>query len=84
MKLARGTSKEQIALTIEFRKKLRIKEGDKVLLIEDQGCAVMNSSMEMLREAQRSFAGEADRVGLKDEDDVVDMVAQLRKERVGR
>lgn len=44
MKLARGTSKERIALTIEFRKKLRIKEGDKVLLIEDQGCAVMNSS----------------------------------------
>ncbi len=31
----------------------------------------MNSSMDALREAQAAFAGEAERVGMKDDDDVL-------------
>ena len=41
----------------------------------------MNSSMEALRKAQEDFAGEAERLGLKDEQDVADMISQLRRER---
>ena len=37
--------------------------------------------MEALRKAQAAFAGEAQRVGLKDENDVVAMIKELRRER---
>lgn len=84
MELAKVTSKGQITIPLEIRKKLGVKEGDKVLFIEEQGRVVMvNSSMEALRKAQAAFAGEAERLGLKDEADVVRMVADLRRERQG-
>jgi len=41
---------------------------------------MINATMEAFREAQAAFAGEAERVGLKDEDDVVKMIKELRKE----
>ena len=34
------------------------------------------------REAQKAFAGEADRLGLKNDDDVMEMIKELRKESV--
>ena len=84
MELAKVTSKGQITIPLEIRKKLGVKEGDKVLFIEEQGRVVMvNSSMEALRKAQAAFAGEAERLGLKDEEDIVKMVAELRRERQG-
>ena len=84
MELAKVTSKGQITIPLEIRKKLGVKEGDKVLFIEEQGRVVMvNSSMEALRKAQAAFAGEAERLGLEDEEDVVKMVAELRRERQG-
>lgn len=42
---------------------------------------MMNSSMDAFREAQRAFAGEAEKLGLKDEDDVMTMIKDLRGER---
>lgn len=81
MELAKVTSKGQITIPIEIRRKLGIKEGDKVLLIEEQGRVIMmNSSMEALRKSQAAFAGEAERLGLKDEQDVVDLISELRRE----
>lgn len=56
-------------------------DGDKVLFIEDGDKIVMvNSTMLALREAQEAFKGEAERAGLKNEHDVVDMIKQRRKE----
>ena len=43
---------------------------------------IINSSMDALREAQKAFAGEADRLGLKNDDDVMEMIKELRKESV--
>ena len=64
-------------------KKLGIKNGDKILFVEESGRVyMMNSSMDALREAQRSFAGEAERLGLKDDDDVMEMIKSLRQESV--
>lgn len=83
MELAKVTSKGQITIPIEIRRKLGIKEGDKILLIEDRGRVIMmNSSMEALREAQAAFAGEAERLGLKDEQDITEMLAKLRQGRL--
>lgn len=82
MELAKVTSKGQITIPIDIRRKLGVKEGDKVLFVEEQGkIFLMNSSMEALKKAQAAFAGEAERLGLKDEEDVNRLVAQLRRER---
>ena len=79
MELAKVTSKGQVTIPVEIRKKLGIKNGDKVLFIEDAGrIYMMNSSMEALREAQMAFKGEAERRGLKNEDDVMEMIKAER------
>lgn len=81
MELAKVTSKGQITIPIDIRKKLGIKEGDKILFIEeDNKIVMMNSTLMALKEAQEEFQGEAERIGLKNEQDVVEMIRQLRKE----
>jgi len=82
MELAKITSKGQITIPIDIRRKLGVKKGDKVLFVEEAGkIYLLNSSLEALKEAQSAFAGEAERIGLKNEDDVVDMVKEIRRER---
>ena len=83
MELAKVTSKGQITIPVEIRRKLGIKNGDKVLFVEECGKVyMMNSSMDALLEAQRAFAGEADKLGLKNDDDVMAMIKELREESV--
>ena len=83
MELAKVTSKGQVTIPIEIRKKLGIKNGDKILFVEESGSIyVIYSSIDALREAQRAFAGEAERLGLKDDDDVMTMIKELREESV--
>ena len=84
MELAKVTSKGQITIPIDIRRKLGVKEGDKILFVEEQGQIIMmNSSMDALRKAQAAFTGEAERLGLRDEQDVADLVSALRRERMG-
>ena len=84
MELAKVTSKGQITIPIDIRRKLGVKEGDKILFVEEQGRIIMmNSSMDALRKAQAAFTGEAERLGLRDEQDVADLVSALRRERMG-
>lgn len=81
MELAKVTSKGQITIPVEIRRKLGIKNGDKILFMEEGGKVyMMNSSMDAFYEAQRAFAGEAERVGLRNDEDVVAIIEELRKE----
>ena len=81
MELAKVTSKGQITIPVEIRRKLGIKNGDKILFMEEGGKVyMMNSSMDAFYEAQRAFAGEVERVGLRNDEDVVAMIKELRKE----
>jgi antitoxin PrlF len=82
MEIAKITSKGQVTIPIDIRRKLGVKEGDKILFVEEEGkIYILNASMEALRKAQATFAGEAQRVGLKDTNDVVAMIKELRRER---
>jgi len=82
MEIAKITSKGQVNIPIHIRRKLGVKEGDKILFVEEEGKVyILNASMEALRKAQAAFAGEAQRVGLKDTNDVVTMIKELRRER---
>lgn len=79
MELAKVTSKGQVTIPIEIRKKLGIKNGDKILFVEESGRVyMMNSSMDALREAQKAFEGEADRLGLRNDDDVMAMIKEIK------
>lgn len=81
MDFAKVTSNGQITIPADIRKKMKIKKGDKLLFIEDKGrIYIYNSSMEALAEAQQEFAGEAERVGLSDDEDVMKMIKELREE----
>ncbi|MDR1741051.1 MAG: hypothetical protein LBR38_04295 [Synergistaceae bacterium] len=43
--------------------------------------AVESVGMAALREAQETMRGEAERLGLRDEQDVVDMIGEVRRAR---
>ena len=81
MEVAKITSKGQITIPIYVRRMMKLKEGDKVIFINEGGrYYVENAALVAINRIQEVFAGEADRVGLKDEDDVVDMVKEIRRD----
>ena len=82
MELSRITSKGQVTIPIEIRKKLSLKEGDKVLFLEEEGKVyITNASLVALRKFQMAMEGEANKVGINSEEDVIDLVKNLRKEK---
>lgn len=81
MEVAKITSKGQITIPIDIRKKLGVKEGDKVIFVEENNkIFVLNAAKIAFSNVRTAFAGEADRLGLKNEDDVVTLVDEVRKE----
>ena len=81
VELAKITMRGQITIPIAIRKLLGVKDGDKVIFMEENGRIIVeNATMIALKNAKRDFEGEAERLGLKDEKDVVDMVKEVRRE----
>jgi AbrB family looped-hinge helix DNA binding protein len=84
MEIAKVTSNGQITIPVDIRRRLCIKDGDKVLFIEsDDGFLMLNSSVIALKQLQQSMEGEAEKAGLLTEDDVVDLCRNVRKELSG-
>jgi AbrB family looped-hinge helix DNA binding protein len=85
MELAKITLRGQITIPVEIRKKLGVKDGDKVVFIEDNGRIVMENSVRIaLKDVQDAFRGEAERLGLENEQDVVNMIKKVRREKRGK
>ena len=81
MELAKVMSKGQVTIPVGIRKRLNLKEGDKVIFLEKDGNIVIaNSAMVALAQVQEEFTGEAERLGLTNEQDVVDLVKGVRRE----
>lgn len=81
MELARVTSKGQITIPREIRKKLGLKPGDKVLFVEEDGrITVSNSAQTAITSVQSEFQGAAEDAGITDEQDVVDLVRDVRSQ----
>ena len=82
MELAKVTSKGQITIPIDIRRRHGLQEGSKVLFMEEGNKVyLMNSTMVALREAQAEFKGVAEEAGICGESDVVDMMKDFRKKR---
>lgn len=81
MELAKVTTKGQVTIPIAIRKRLGVKDGDKLLFIEKpDGIIVVNPTMMALEKIGTAFMGEAERIGLENNDDVVAMIKEIRKE----
>ncbi|GAB6277574.1 putative transcriptional regulator [uncultured spirochete] len=79
MELAKLTSKGQITIPVEIRRKLRLKEGDKVFFIEENGKIIFqNAAQTALSTFQNEMVGEATKAGFSSEDDVVQYIKNLR------
>ena len=81
MEIAKITSKGQITIPIDVRKKLGLQEGSKVIFIQDGDRYVMaNAAKVAFANMQAAFTGEAQRLDLHDEGDVVALVDEIRQE----
>jgi len=82
MELAKVTTKGQITIPKSIRELLDLKEGSKIIFIQKgNDIVIQNSAMIALEKIQNAFDGEAKRLGLENEEDVVEMIKQFRKNR---
>ena len=82
MELATVTTKGQITIPKSIRELLDLKEGSKILFVQKgNDIVIQNSAMVALEKIQNAFDGEAERLGLKTEEDVVKMIKEFRKNR---
>lgn len=81
MELAKITSKGQITLPIAIRRNLNLKDGDKVAFIEKDGNYIIVNPISLaIDKVREDFKGEADRLGLRNEEDVTKMIKEIREE----
>jgi len=81
MEVAKITSRGQVTIPIDIRRKLGVKEGDKVVFVEDDNrIFVANSAKIAFANMRVAFTGEAERLDLRDESDVVALVDEVREE----
>jgi len=77
--IAKISTKGQVTIPVEIRRKLGLKNGAKVVFMEKSGeIVLMNSNRLAFEEFQRDMAGEAEKAGLNSEQDVVDLVKEVR------
>ena len=82
MELAKITTKGQVTIPKSIRELLDLKEGSKILFIQKgKDIVIQNAAMLALEKIQKSFDGEAERLGLKTEEDVVKIIKEFRKNR---
>ena len=82
MEVARITTKGQVTIPIEIRKKLNLKEGDKILFFEEENGRVYFENMALLAftRIQGDMAGEAQKAGFNTEKELQDYARGIRKE----
>ncbi len=79
MNLAKVSANGQVTVPVEIRRKLRLREGDKLLFLERNGEIVIdNASATAIVRAQETFAGAAKDFGVSNAEDVQRLVDEVR------
>lgn len=79
MDLAKVSANGQVTIPVEIRRKLNLKEGDKLLFIEQDGeIIIRNASATAIVRAQAAFVGAAKDFGVTDPDEVQGLVDKIR------
>ena len=78
---AKVMSKGQITLPKDIREALGVGTGSRVTLIfENDHVIMMNAAVYAMRMLQQGMAGEWEKAGIMDDDDVMDLVKEVRTE----
>jgi antitoxin PrlF len=80
MNLAKVSTNGQVTVPVEIRKKLNLKEGDKILFFERAGGEIVinNASATAIVNAQKAFEGADKDFGVNSEADVQRLVDEVR------
>ncbi len=78
---AKVMAKGQITIPKDVRKALGVESGDRVsFIVEGNTVRIVNSAVYAMQMLQREMAGEAERAGLKTDDDVIELLREMRNE----
>lgn len=78
---AKVMAKGQITIPKDIREVLGVASGDRVtFIVEGTSVRIVNSAVYAMQLLQKEMSGEAERVGLNTEDEVMDFVKELRSE----
>ena len=78
---AKVMSKGQVTIPKDVREILGVSTGDRVtFIVEGTSVRIVNSAVYAMQILQNEMAGEAERVGLTSEEDVMALVNDLRSE----
>ena len=78
---AKVMSKGQITIPKDIRDVLGVSSGDRItFIVEGNSVRIVNSAVYAMQMLQQAMAGEAERTGLTSEEDVVDLVKEIRDE----
>lgn len=78
---AKVMAKGQITLPKDIRDALGVQTGDRVTLIQkDDQVIMMNSAVYAMKMLQTAMEGEAEKAGLKSDEDVAAMIGDMRAE----
>ena len=84
MNLAKISANGQITVPVEVRRQLGLKSGDKLLFLQKQNGEIIVSnasataSATAIRKAQTAFQGVAEEMGINSEEDIQDLVNEVR------
>lgn len=78
---AKVMSKGQITLPKDIRDALQLNSGDRVTLVYENGhVLMMNSAVYAMQMLNKGMEGEAEKVGLENEEDINKLVSEIRTE----
>jgi antitoxin PrlF len=78
---AKVMSKGQVTIPKEIRKLLKVSEGDRVTFIcEGDYAIVMNANLYAMRTLQKEMSGEFGKAGINSEEDIMNLVREVRTE----
>lgn len=78
---AKVMAKGQITIPKDVREVLGVASGDRVtFVVEGNNVRIVNSAVYAMQVFQKEMAGEAERVGLVSDDDIMALVKELRAE----
>ena len=85
MEVAKISSKGQITIPVSVRNKLKLKAGDKIVILEENGRFYFeNSSRLAFQRVEEAFTGEAQKAGFQTEQDMQEYMKELRKDLRGK
>lgn len=84
--MAKITAKGQITLPAAVRDAVEVRNGDDILFIRDNDgrIRVSSSELEAILRTQLALEGTADEAGISSEDDLLQLISQVRKEKYSK